>query len=105
MGPHEGVGRTPWNEVGMTDWLLFLGLLVLLVLALEVVYRSITGSTAKPKVPRWRYLAVVPAGAALLFFFVNSIFDLPRFWEQFSAGAAAVIVLYAAHFWFARRKS
>ena len=87
----------------MTDLLLAIGLLVLLVLALDVIYRLITGSTAKPIAPRRVYLLIVPFGAALLFFVVNSAFDLPPFWERFSAGAAAVVMIYAAHLWFRRR--
>lgn len=87
----------------MTDFLLILGLLVLLVIALDFIYRAITGSTVKPKAPRRLYLLTVPAGAALLFFVFNTNFDLPPFWERFSAGAAAVIMLYAAHLWFWRR--
>ena len=87
----------------MTDLLLAVGLLVLLVFALDLIYRLITGSTAKIKTPRRVYVLVVPFGAALLFLVVNSAFDLPPFWERFSAGAAAVVMIYATHLWFRRR--
>lgn len=87
----------------MTEFLLFVGIVVLLVFALDFVVRPLKGSARTWQVPRKVSLVVVPVGAALLFLVVNSLFDLPKFWQSVSIGASAVVLSYALQGFYSRR--
>ena len=88
----------------MTDMLLIIGLGLLLILALEGLYRVVTGAKDKPEVPRKVSLLVVGLGTGLLILFFNSVFELSRVWRLFSGGAAAALSFYAVQIWFGLRK-